>query len=52
MVKENKAKRIDFLYFSVNNMDAKKMIFKLTNAIPISGNTPPYSLKILFPERI
>ena len=52
MVNENNAKRIDFLYLSVNNMAAKKMIFKLINAIPISGKTPPYSLKILLPERM
>ena len=52
IVKENKAKRIVLLYFSVNNKAAKNNVFKPTKAKPISGKTPPYSLKILFPERI
>ena len=52
MVKENNTKRIFFLYFSKNNNRANRIVLIPIKANPISGSTPPYSLKMLFPEAI
>src|SRR5574343_118931 len=51
-VKENNTKRIFFLYFSKNNNRANRIVLSPTKANPISGSTPPYSLKMLFPDNI
>ena len=47
---ENKANLILLLYLGKNNNNPNNIVFKAMKKIPISGNEPPYSCSIDFPE--